>query len=328
MGEQAVDYLRRIYESGRVSVSGQPVTISGQHVFIESGAYVVADIAESGIGVQTQSGIHVWVSGQHVFVESGVYVVADIAESGMGVWISGQHVYVESGTHVVISGQSVLVGICYPSQGGPIPTPLVTDCSGRLVVGISGQHVYVESGVYIVGVSGKPVSVSGNIVQISGQHVFVESGVYLASGLHVGISGQHVYQESGAFVTVESGIGVTVDPSTSSGQVIHVGCADTIRTGQLVQLTGGRSGDNIGSGGMSICVSGYWCSGPVHTVILKNLAGNDPVFVGESGCRPFSGWGFLLSATEAINLDICDVCNIYVYAVTSGEYITWIGTDY
>jgi hypothetical protein len=56
-----------------VSVSGQPVTISGDHVFVESGVYlasgifVVADIAESGMGVQVQSGLS-------VIVQSGVYV--------------------------------------------------------------------------------------------------------------------------------------------------------------------------------------------------------------------------------------------------------------
>ena len=65
-----------------VLISGQPVTISGDHVFVESGVYVIADIAESGMGVQIQSGVHVQISGQHVYVESGVHI---ITESGAGV---------------------------------------------------------------------------------------------------------------------------------------------------------------------------------------------------------------------------------------------------
>lgn len=93
------------------------------HVHIASGAYVVADIAESGMGVQIQSGAHVQISGQHVFVESGVFVTTqpDIGVSGtIRSLISGDHVFVESGVHV----------------------------------GISGQHVYVESGVHVVSQSG------------------------------------------------------------------------------------------------------------------------------------------------------------------------------
>lgn len=254
-----------------VFVSGQPVTISGDHVFIESGAYVVADIAESGMGVQIQSGAHVQISGQHVFVESGVYVVADISESGMGVWISGQHVYVEPGA-----------------------------------------------------ISGQPVTVSGNIVQISGQHVFVESGVYLASGLHVGISGQHIYQESGAHVVISG------QPVVMSGEAVHIGCTDIVRVASLVGAWGSASGQSadLGSGGNSLCDATVHCSGPTHSVIVKSLAGNDDIFVGVSGCLPYSGYGFLLAASEAITLDVCNPCIVYVWAATSGNQVTWIGTDY
>jgi len=70
-------------ESGAtVAISGQPVTISGDHVFVESGAHV---IAQSGVHVVTDievdvsSGLHVQVSGTFVtelgmdYIKSGEY---------------------------------------------------------------------------------------------------------------------------------------------------------------------------------------------------------------------------------------------------------------
>ena len=227
------------YHSASGDLRDVEVNASG-HLFTD-----IEVIVSSGLPVVVQSGLGVLISGQHVFVESGVHVVADIAESGIGV-------QVQSGAHVIISGQPVTV---------------------------SGDHVFVESGVHVV---------------------------------------------------IESGVGVTATVVTDvSGQPIHVGCADTIRTGKLVQVLGGTSGSaTAGSGGMSLCVSGYWCSGPIHTIIVKNIAGNDSVYIGEVNCKPYSGYGFLLAEKEAINLDYCDVCDVYVFAQTSGQYVTWIGTDY
>lgn len=65
------------------NVSGQPVTISGDHVYVESGAYVVV---ESGIGVTATVSVD---SGLGVIVESGLGVVGDFTTE------------VASGLHVV-----------------------------------------------------------------------------------------------------------------------------------------------------------------------------------------------------------------------------------
>lgn len=76
-----------------IVISGQPVTISGNYVNITSGINLQVDI----------SGDPVTISGDHVYVESGLYVVADIAESGIGVQIqSGADVIVASGMAVPI----------------------------------------------------------------------------------------------------------------------------------------------------------------------------------------------------------------------------------
>ena len=84
--------------------------VSGVHVYVESGVHVVADIAESGMGVNVQSGLHVQVSGQHVFVESGNWVVMSgqgvLVQSGLHTQVSGQHLEAEEG-HTVAARQGV-----------------------------------------------------------------------------------------------------------------------------------------------------------------------------------------------------------------------------
>ena len=78
------------------------VSVSGQHVYVESGVYIA--------------------SGIHVVAQSGVHVVTDIeVEVSSGIWVdgvSGQHVYVESGAFVQISGQHVIVsGVVATREG-------------------------------------------------------------------------------------------------------------------------------------------------------------------------------------------------------------------
>jgi hypothetical protein len=75
--------------SGNITatISGQPVTISGDHVYVESGVYIA----------------------------SGAYVTADITESGMGVTIqSGAGVVLQSGGAVNLYGYHPASGIWRP----------------------------------------------------------------------------------------------------------------------------------------------------------------------------------------------------------------------
>ena len=166
------------------------VSVSGTHVYQESGAVVVV---ASGTGVTVQSG---------VFFASGVGVTV---QSGLGVWISGQHVYVESGVYTIAN----VNGYYYEQQYW---TPIRVDRSGRLMSTVSGDHVYVESGAWVITKVDVTVS-SGLHVVISGQHVYVESGVYLASGMAVLVSGQ-------AMMVGRSGVVAGIDLTARTLNVI------------------------------------------------------------------------------------------------------------
>jgi len=301
MGDQAVDYLRRIYESGRT-------TISGDHVFVESGVHVVGDF------VSSVSGNIVQISGQHVFVESGVHVVADVVtsvDSGLHVWISGQHIYVESGAHVVgdfsattnISGQPVTISgdHVYVESGAAVITQPGIQVSGTVAISgdlsanISGQwveahilsgDVTIISGTVgaqvsgIVGVSGKvsilsgKVSVSSGEVHILSGQVTVESGLHVVadiaeSGIGVQIqSGASVIAESGLGVQVESGAAVVTQPGIQiSGAVIVSGDLSANISGQWVEA-------HILSG--AVTLAGTRVSGAVQvsgTVAVSGLVG-------------------------------------------------------
>uniref|UniRef100_A0A6M3MCW8 Uncharacterized protein n=1 Tax=viral metagenome TaxID=1070528 RepID=A0A6M3MCW8_9ZZZZ len=246
-----------------VIISGQPVTISGDHVYVESGvylasgAYVVADIAESGIGVQVQSGLHVYISGQHVYVESGAYVVVGTAivigsgviqvESGLGVLISGQHVFQESGAQVIVAGYNYASGdyerlvvtpeyedgIITPSsgiiRGADIGLLYAYDPDGLVWNRVEGANtgnglakLYIFGGVRVSGV----VGVSGSINILSG-HVAVSSGeIHILSGEVTIQSG--MYFASGLYVVAdiaESGMGVQIQSGAHvqiSGQHVYV----------------------------------------------------------------------------------------------------------
>ena len=98
------------------NISGQPVTISGDHVVVGSGLNVVGDFSTEVA------------SGLHVVVESGIGVIGDFnAEVASGLFVDGI-----SGVHVLID---------------PIGS------SGLNVIGevASGLHVVVESGIGVIG---------------------------------------------------------------------------------------------------------------------------------------------------------------------------------
>jgi len=289
------------------AISGKPVTISGDHVYVESGVHVIGDF------VSSVSGNIVQISGQHVFVESGVHVVAAVSvDSGLGVLISGQHVFVESGVHII--------GDLSVSSG--------------LGVLISGQHVFIESGAHVVteaeitvDISGDSIIISGQPVTISGDHVFVESGVHVIatvsvdSGLGVLISGQHVYVESGAHVVVSSGLfvaGAGSTPATMSGA--YDATAVEIITDDVRMDIGGTSGlPNAASGGQVLY------SGNILAVEIKALVGNAcDLYVGGVNHRPSSGHGYQLAAGEIKDIEINSLGAVYIYTPCSGDQYTWM----
>lgn len=259
------------------------------------------------VEVEVSSGLHVivdGVSGTHVYVESGVYVIADVdVVVSSGLWIdgvSGIHVYAESGVNVITQPGIQVSGIVF-----------VQNAPDTYLSLMSGQFVIIQDGI-----------------QVSGA-VIISGDISISSGLFIdGVSGIHVYTESGAFVTTQPGIQVSGsviisgDISVSSGLYgkMEIACADTIRTGTLTPIT-------AASGGCEV-VPTSWCSGDIHSLIIKNLSGNADIFIGGTTCKPYSGYGFCLAGEEAITLDICQGYNAYGCANTSGQFLTYIGTDY
>jgi mucin-19 len=350
--------------AGGVSVSGDIVQISGQHVFVESGVFVIsaatADISGQAVTISGNVVI-AKISGETVTLAGGVSVSGNIVQ------ISGQHVFVESGVLVVIqSGASVISAANISGQA-------VTVSGNTVIAKISGETVTIAGGV----------SISGNIVQISGQivganiisgqftldanqlsNVAAASGVvlkniqgsgnqllttvamglnyftnpnapkYIAlnvdnegctyvtthSGEYVGISGT-VTVNSGTGVIVQSGIGVQVRSGTgvviqSGASVISAANIPTlVQTGSILRVTGL-------SGGIAIS------SGIVVSAVVKAVAGNSgDIYVGGSGAarNPYSGYGYLLRPGEAYGTDINNLFSVKVVASISGDMITFAG---
>ena len=268
-------------------ICGVVVWISGHHVFVESGVHVVADIAESGIGVQIQSGAHVQISGKHVFVESGVHVVATVTVdiSGTPVTISGDHVFVESGAYVVIeSGIGVTAAVTVDISGTPVT--------------ISGDHVFVESGAFVTIESGVGVTVmvdiSGTPVTISGDHVFVESGVHVVVVSGVGVTAGDVMITTPTDLNICSGSNPMLVPNAATPL-----CSGT-SVSVIVKALSVNSGD--------IYVGGY-------------TAGQQPF------CSSGIEQGFLLEPGEGVNIDIDQRGKIQVCACTSGDKVCYISND-
>ena len=273
------------------------------------------------------------ISGSHVFAESGVHVIGDFTttvESGLHVMISGQHVYVESGVHVTTQPEIGVSGIVQVQSGivdvreygyhvlsGEWRPKAVCD-SGEMVV-CSGLHVVADIAESGIGVQIQ----SGAHVQISGQHVYVESGVHVVvesgigvtatvsvdSGLGVLISGQHVYVESGVHVTTQPGIQVSgmVDIETPTNIIINATVNPLIVT--------------TGSGGTPLT------SGEIISVIVKACTSNVGImYVGgyTAGQMPFNGGGLQMFAGEAVNIDIDQLGKVHCCASLSGDCVTYL----
>jgi len=180
---------------------------------------------------------------------------------------------------------------------------------------ISGQHIRVE-GFYSTSGDWRPITVnaSGELpisvsvtatADISGQAVWVGSGEVISkiSGEVVNISGQPVS------VTIS-------EVSVTSGEIhilsgnVNIDTPSTIRIGNTV---------TVGSISGGITVS----SGSVKSVTLKSLSSNSgDLYIGG---YPYSGFGLLLEVGEAICLDINNLNLIRVYAVVSGDHISYMG---
>jgi len=137
------------------------------------------------------------------------------------------------------------------------------------------------------------------------------------SGDHVVVNGVQV---SGT-VAVSGAVSISGNIVSISGNLIGDRGSTQMRTGNVVVVTGA-------SGGQSLAVSGQWCSGEVHTVRVKNFSGNLDVYIGGSGCVPYSGYGYPISTGENITIDMSDIQLVYLCASKSGEFVGFMGTAY
>lgn len=187
----------------------------------------------------------------------------------------------------------------------------------------------IKTDVEVVASSGLQVTVSGQPVTISGDHVFVESGVYVINAAGIQISGTVKVSGDVSVISGDisvwancSGGGTTPTRLESNSGILFVTNlkvpGNSIRTGNVVNVT-------AASGGQALALSGYWCSGAVHEIVIKNFSGNQDVYIGEANCKPYSGYGFPLSMGETVRLDYNNLINTRVCAAKSGEVVGYMG---
>lgn len=237
-----------------------------------------------------------------------------------------------SGEVVLVSGQPVKVSgetLELASGTGPISV------SGQ-PIRISGETVELASGTGPISVSGQPIRISGEtvIAKVSGEEVKLASGetviaevsgetviakvsgetVELASGTGpISVSGQPI-RISGEVVKISGeAVKISGEVVKISGQVVDLKAPTAIKTSGLFTVTGASGGANL-------------YSGAVVSATVKALSGNSgDIFVGGSGYKPYSGYGFLLEPGEAVNLDVDNFGEIWVVATVSGDKVTYLG---
>ena len=339
------------------------VTDSGQRVVIQSGASVSLQSGlpvniGSGVGVLIQSGINVNIgSGIGIIQASGAYIINDsgvrvVVQSGAPISVqSGTYVNIGSGTGVLVNNQSG-IGALISGQGVAIASGISYQMSGAFIRLESGENVNIGlvSGV-ILG--------SGISYQMSGANVIatvsVGSGLYtvagginrainsggqtvLASGViaipSLDVNGNLVVMTSGQTANMISGQALFVQMSGvnawMSGLYVNTGVASASVSGNVVQISG-QCVDSatpsslnanyvmIGSQSGGVVLS----SGNIISVRVRNIPGNNNMFIGPPGVN--SGTGYLVLGGESTDIDIGNLGAVYMVAVTSGQLVSYLG---
>lgn len=324
---------------GSVGISGSVYLMSGFVILTSGSAAAISGqfVQMSGQGVLPASGAIVCNSGQTVSVASGVWLASGISVliSGQPVTvsvttnISGNVVYTASGFNLVqfqsgynnvfISGFQQLSGIPVGVSGQSI---VVLSGSSLLV---SGGGVTLASGAWpasgvVPNISGQPVGVSGQgITPIRGNPTMC-SGFGFSGGMVVvpsmyDFSGQNFVPLSASISGNNNALGVSQTPATK----IFIGYSGTVVQSGMTSNSGGDP--LVGKSGTPIATTCF-------QVTIRNLSGNNTVYVGGSGSRPFSGAGFPLYGGDGLTQSITDASLVYVFAATSGQFIQWIANQY
>lgn len=271
--------------SSSTTISGQPVRVSGQTVFLPTSTEIIAHISGQTVIASVTTNI----SGQVVIAEiSGQPVLSSV--SGNVVRISGS---------VKVSGESIRV-YAYDASGDTF-NPLRIDVSGghRLQVqaqtSVSGQTVRISGETLslpatqeiVARVSGQEVvlppatmsgltvlsRISGQVVRMSGETVSLPANTSViakVSGEAILISGQTVLVP----LTSISGNVVNI-----SGQTVNASVTTNI-SGQVVYLVSGNNDVQISGQSVITSVSGNMVSisgQPVVASVTTNISGQTVV---------------------------------------------------
>lgn len=187
-----------------------------------------------------------------------------------------------------------------------------------------------------------PFTEPGSAVSVSGDVISQQSGAWLASGIVLNISGQaalisgqNVVVSSGAIsvvsgsVTVNSGI-VAVS-GLFGGLSGYVGArpSSIVRIGLSgIGFEATNAGAQPNSGIPSLSGGVLLFSGDTNMVIIRNNPGNNFMYLGSTTERPYSGFGFKLAGGDGVTLPINNFNIIAVFAATSGQYVSFIGSQF
>jgi len=213
-----------------------------------------------------------------------------------------------SGDVVKISGETVISKI----SGEFVYTSVEAAISGQSVIVTSGEvRALISGDVVVAKISGETViaKISGETVisKISGESVVATSGEVRAL-----ISGDVVVGKISGETVISKISGETV-VAKISGEVVDIKVPTEVKTNTIRTITGNSGGEVLHSGS-------------VVSVTIKALSSNSgDIYVGGATNRPYSGYGFLLEPGEAVNLDVSDFDDVYLFACVSGDKVTFLG---
>jgi len=136
------------------------------------------------------------------------------------------------------------------------------------------------------------IKVYGRVQAHGHMKTSVSGNVVLISGQAVSISGQTV---------------------SISGQSVFIGSlAPTLLRNGYTQITNTAGGTQLSSG-------------VIIFTTVESLPGNDPIWIGAIGVN--SGTGYLLVAGNNIDIGIDNLNKVYLFAQTSGQFVSWLAED-
>jgi len=264
-----------------------------------------------------------------LYLASGISVVANVVSTTN---ISGQVVYTASGfnliqfqsgyNQVIVSGFAAMSGVSVILGSGAIVLnsgQTTTVASGAIVLN-SGQTTVTASGVWLASgiipnLSGQAVSISVNTIgDINMGNPTMASG-FGFSGTALPVVGAMWDFSGGTWVpmnTVASGSNSSLEVAQAPATKIRIGLSGTAVQSGLPNSSGGTALQ----------------SGDLYVITVRNVSGNNDIYVGGSGSYPYSGFGFVLCGGDALTMSITNANLVYLYATVSGQFVKWLGSQY